>query len=154
MVWLPWWLSGNKSTCYCRRWRFDARVKKIPGERNVKPLQYSCLGIPGTEEPGGLQSMEFQKCQTWLNYQTTTTNKWYRMGFRASYKGVEGTVLQGVTFKILGVISIHSSSLCLHLLFFRMTLFLLVVPGQPKETAGCFLSFSLWANQHNRKLPF
>ena len=28
-----------------------------PGEGNGNPLQYSCLRIPWTEEPGGLQSM-------------------------------------------------------------------------------------------------
>ena len=27
------------------------------GEGNGNPLQYSCLRIPGTEEPGGLPSM-------------------------------------------------------------------------------------------------
>ena len=30
---------------------------RSPGERNDHPLQYSCLGIPWTEEPGRLQSM-------------------------------------------------------------------------------------------------
>ena len=29
---------------------------KSPGEGNGNPLQYSCLEIPWTEEPGGLQS--------------------------------------------------------------------------------------------------
>ena len=27
---------------------------RSPEERNGNPLQYSCLRIPGTEEPGGL----------------------------------------------------------------------------------------------------
>ena len=30
---------------------------RSPGEGNGNPLQYSCLEIPWTEEPGGLQSM-------------------------------------------------------------------------------------------------
>lgn len=47
-----------------------------------------------------------------------------QQGFRAFYKVAEGTVLQGVLVEILGVISIHSSSLCLHLLLFHMTWFL------------------------------
>ena len=34
---------------------------RYPGERNGNPLQYSCLEIPWTEEPGGLQSMELQR---------------------------------------------------------------------------------------------
>ena len=29
----------------------------LSGERNGNPLQFSCLGNPWTEEPGGLQSM-------------------------------------------------------------------------------------------------
>ena len=33
------------------------RSGRSPGEGNSNPLQYSCLGIPWTEEPGGLQSM-------------------------------------------------------------------------------------------------
>ena len=31
------------------------------GEGNGKPLQYSCLEVPQTEEPGGLQSMRWQR---------------------------------------------------------------------------------------------
>ena len=30
---------------------------RSPGEGHGSPLQYSCLRIPWTEEPGGLQSM-------------------------------------------------------------------------------------------------
>ena len=37
---------------------------RYPGERNGNPFQYSCLGNPMAEEPGGLQSMESQKSQT------------------------------------------------------------------------------------------
>ena len=34
---------------------------RFPGEGNDNPLQYSCLRIPWTEEPGGLQSMGSQR---------------------------------------------------------------------------------------------
>ena len=34
------------------------------GEGNGYPLQYSCLKILWTEEPGGLQSMESQESDT------------------------------------------------------------------------------------------
>ena len=37
---------------------------RFPGGGNGNPLQYSCLGNPGTEEPGGLQPMGSQKSQT------------------------------------------------------------------------------------------
>ena len=35
-------------------------------KRNGNPFQYSCLGNPMEEEPGGLQSMGSQKRQTML----------------------------------------------------------------------------------------
>ena len=34
-----------------------AGLGSSPGVGNGNPLQYSCLEIPRTEEPGGLQSM-------------------------------------------------------------------------------------------------
>ena len=34
---------------------------RSPGGENGKPLQYSCLKIPWTEEPGRLQSMGSQR---------------------------------------------------------------------------------------------
>ena len=34
---------------------------RYPGEGNGNPLQYSCLEIPWTEEPGGLQSTGLQE---------------------------------------------------------------------------------------------
>ena len=34
---------------------------RFPGEGNGYPLQYSCLGNPGVEEPGRLQFVESQR---------------------------------------------------------------------------------------------
>ena len=34
---------------------------RSPGEGNDSPFQYSCLGNPWTEEPGGLQPMGLQR---------------------------------------------------------------------------------------------
>jgi len=34
---------------------------RSPGEGNGNSLQYSCLGNPWTEEPGGLQSLRSQR---------------------------------------------------------------------------------------------
>ena len=44
-------------------------IELRPGEGNGTPLQYSCLGIPWAEEPGGLQSMGLQRVNTteWLS---------------------------------------------------------------------------------------
>ena len=56
--------AGKEPTC---RWRDTRDVGLIPlsgrspGEGNGKLLQYSCLGNPWTEEPGGLQSMGSQR---------------------------------------------------------------------------------------------
>ena len=36
-------------------------LRRCPGEGHGNPLQYSCLEIPWTEEPGGLQSMGSQR---------------------------------------------------------------------------------------------
>ena len=35
-------------------------LERSPGGGNGNPLQYSCLEIPWTEDPGGLQSMGSQ----------------------------------------------------------------------------------------------
>ena len=36
-------------------------LARFPGEGNGYPLQYSCLGNPGVEEPGRLQFVESQR---------------------------------------------------------------------------------------------
>ena len=46
---------------------------RCPGEGNGNSLQYSCLGNPWTEEPGGVQSMGSQKSRTDL---VTKTSPW------------------------------------------------------------------------------
>ena len=43
---------------------------RSPGEANGYPLQYSCLRIPWTEEPGGLQFLGSQTVR--LNWATNT----------------------------------------------------------------------------------
>ena len=39
-----WWLSGEESTCQCRRHRFDAWVGKIPWRRKWQPTPVFLLG--------------------------------------------------------------------------------------------------------------
>ena len=58
---LLWWLSGKESTCQARDPGLIPGSGRFPGEGNVNPLQYSCLGHPWTEGPGGLQSMGSQE---------------------------------------------------------------------------------------------
>ena len=38
-----------------------AGLGRSPENGNGNPLQYSCLGVPWTEKPGRLQSMESQE---------------------------------------------------------------------------------------------
>ena len=62
--------SGEESTCRCRRCKrhgFHPWVGKIPWRRNGNPLQYTCLEIPWTEDPGELQPTGSQKSRTRLS---------------------------------------------------------------------------------------
>ena len=49
--------GGKESTCNVEDLGLIPGLGRSPGEGNGYPLQYSCLRIPQTEEPGGLQSM-------------------------------------------------------------------------------------------------
>ena len=43
---LPWWLSGKKSACQCRRHGFDSWVRKILWRRKWQLTPLSCLENP------------------------------------------------------------------------------------------------------------
>ena len=58
---IPWCLRWLSVCPQCRRPGSILRLGKSPGEGNGNPLQYSCLGNPRAEEPGGLQSMGSQR---------------------------------------------------------------------------------------------
>ena len=58
---LPWWLSGKNPPANAGDAGSIRGSGRSPGEGNGNPLQYSCLRIPQTEEPGELQSMELQR---------------------------------------------------------------------------------------------
>ena len=53
----------KRSTCSAEDLGSIPASGRSPGEGNGYPLQYSCLEIPQTEEPGGLQPMVLQGCQ-------------------------------------------------------------------------------------------
>ena len=59
---LPWWLSGNKSACQCRRPGFDPLGGEDTLEKEMT-THSSLLAwrIPWTEEAGGLQSLGSQR---------------------------------------------------------------------------------------------
>ena len=42
----PRWLSGEESTCQCRRLGFGPGSERFPGEGNGNPLQYPCQENP------------------------------------------------------------------------------------------------------------
>ena len=49
------WLSSKESTCNAGDVSSIPESRRTPGVGNGNPLQYSCLEIPRTEDPGGLQ---------------------------------------------------------------------------------------------------
>ena len=55
------WPSGKESSANAGDSCSMSRWGRCPGGGHGNPLQYSCLGIPWMEEPGGLQSMGSQK---------------------------------------------------------------------------------------------
>ena len=61
------------------------RSGRSPGEGNGKTLQYSCLEIPWTEEPGGLQPVGSQKSQTRLRDQTTLRESEVKRRLKITY---------------------------------------------------------------------
>ena len=58
------WLTGKESACNASDVGLIPGPGRSPGERNGYPLQYSCLEILWTEEPGELQSMGTQQLDT------------------------------------------------------------------------------------------
>ena len=53
---LPWWLSSKESACQAGDIEDVSSILgsgRSSGEGNGNLLQYSCLGNPRTEEPGG-----------------------------------------------------------------------------------------------------
>ena len=62
---LPWWLSGKKFACQCRRCRrggFNLQVETIPWRRK---WQYSCLENPMDRETWRATVHRVAKSQTW-----------------------------------------------------------------------------------------
>ena len=52
---------SKEFACQCRRRGLDPWSGRSPVEENGNPLQYSCLEVPRTEKPGGLQSLGSQR---------------------------------------------------------------------------------------------
>ena len=71
LCWFRWGFSGdatpgsvvNNLPAKARDSGSIPGLGRSPGEGNGNPLQYSCLEIPWTEDPGGPQCMELQKSQ-------------------------------------------------------------------------------------------
>ena len=60
-VGLSKWLSGKESTCQAGDMGSIPRLGRCPGEGNSNPLQYSRMGSPMREEPGGLEALGSQR---------------------------------------------------------------------------------------------
>ena len=55
--------DGEECACSAGALASVPQSGRYPGVGNCNPLQYSCLGNPWTEEPGGLQSMGLQRVE-------------------------------------------------------------------------------------------
>ena len=53
--------DGEKSACIAGDPGSIPGLGRSPGDLKGYPLQYSCLGIPWTEKPGGLKSIRLQR---------------------------------------------------------------------------------------------
>ena len=58
------WLSCKESSCNAGDVGSNCELGRSAREGNGNPLQYFAWEILWIEEPGGLQSMGLQKCQT------------------------------------------------------------------------------------------
>ena len=66
---LPWWLSGKEPTCQCRRMWIQSLGPKDPLEKEMAThSSIVAWEILWTEEYGGVQTIELQKC--WHNLAT------------------------------------------------------------------------------------
>ena len=53
--------DGKESACNAETWVRSLGQEDLLKQGNGNPLQYPCLEIPWTKEPGGLQSMGSQR---------------------------------------------------------------------------------------------
>ena len=64
--------DGKESTCNATDMGSIPGLGRFPGGGNGNPPQYSCLEIPWTEDPVGLQSMGITKSRTCLSTHAQT----------------------------------------------------------------------------------
>ena len=71
---LPWCLSGKEPTCQCRRYRFDAWVRKIPWRRKLQPTPEYLLGkCHGQRSLEGCSPWD----QKWVRHNLVTKQQQY-----------------------------------------------------------------------------
>ena len=70
---LPWWLSGEESTCQYRRHGSIPGLGRCPGGGHGNLLQYSCLG--NHMDRGAWQAIVHKVTESDMTYQLNNTNK-------------------------------------------------------------------------------
>ena len=60
-IYIPGGSDGKESTCNVGDPGSMSELERFPGEGKGNPLQFSCLRVLWTEEPGGLQDMGLQR---------------------------------------------------------------------------------------------
>ena len=79
---------------------------RSPGGGNGNSCQYSCLKIPGTEDPGGLQSMELQRVgNDWPTKHSTAYTNHKQIEYLNCFVGVQLTYNKLHIFKVYNWIS-------------------------------------------------
>ena len=61
---LPWWLSGEESSCNVGDASLIPGSGRSPGEGNGTPLQYSCLENP--MDRGDWQATVYRVAKSWI----------------------------------------------------------------------------------------
>ena len=95
---LPWGFpggsGGKESACSAGDLGSIPGLGRFPGGGNGNPLQYSCLEIPWTEEPGRLQSIGQRVGHDWATNTWAVLETSWRRGPGARPRGTEAQTIK------------------------------------------------------------
>ena len=92
----PRWLSDKESTSQAGSVGLIPGSGRSPGEENGNSLQYSCLGIPWTEEPDG--------CRPWGDKELDTTEHLNKRRRRDRWKKGQELRWTDMCISVLGML--------------------------------------------------
>ena len=138
---LPRQLSGEESSCQCRRPRFNPSVRKIPWRRKWQ-LQYSCLGNPMIRSAWQAAGHGFRESQTRPSSRAHT----HVQGGNGSAFAPRTVTAQLRT--LASFLRVHTTflSTCQHLVFFVSSLW-----AEHMEILISYVKHSVWVGNTVRK---